>query len=75
MFKKLTELEVGKKAIIRAFDKNDNYLKLLEMGVIPGEEIEIEKVAPFSDPISVLVAGYKLSLRLIEAEGIIIEEV
>lgn len=75
MIKKLSDLTIGKKAIIRSFEKNDNYIKLLEMGIIPGELIEIEKIAPFQDPISVNVAGYKLSLRLIEAEGIIVEEI
>ena len=75
MIKKLSDLPIGKKAIIRSFEKNDNYIKLLEMGIIPGELIEIEKIAPFLDPISVNVAGYKLSLRLIEAEGIIVEEI
>lgn len=75
MIKKLSDLSIGKKAIIRSFEKNDNYIKLLEMGIIPGEQIEVEKIAPFQDPISVNVAGYKLSLRLIEAEGIIVEEI
>ena len=74
MIKKLSDLSIGKKAIIRSFEKNDNYIKLLEMGIIPGEFIEVEKIAPFQDPISVNVAGYKLSLRLIEADGIIVEE-
>jgi ferrous iron transport protein A len=75
MIKKLSDLSIGKKAIIRSFEKNDNYIKLLEMGIIPGEQIEVEKIAPFQDPISVNVAGYKLSLRLIESEGIIVEEI
>jgi ferrous iron transport protein A len=43
------------------------------MGVIPGEFIKVEKVAPLGDPIEVTVKGYKLSLRKGEARGIEIE--
>jgi len=70
---KLTELKPGQKAIIRHFDNNDMSIKLLEMGCIPGEEILLEQVAPLGDPISVSISGYSLSLRLTEAEGIIVD--
>ena len=42
----------------------------MEMGCVPGEDITIEQIAPFGDPISVKVSGYFLSLRLNEAEEI-----
>lgn len=45
------------------------------MGCIPGETISVEKIAPFGDPISIKVSGYTLSLRLNEAEMILVEEV
>jgi ferrous iron transport protein A len=73
--KKLSEVEAGKKVIIRSFEKNDIFIKLMEMGCIPGEIIRVEKIAPLGDPISISVGGYSLSLRLNEAEQIIIEEV
>lgn len=73
MFKKLTELKSGDKAIIRSFENQELSLKLMEMGCIPGETITVEQLAPFSDPISVLVSGYILSLRKNEAESIIVE--
>jgi ferrous iron transport protein A len=44
------------------------------MGCIPGEKIIIEQIAPLKDPISVLVGGYKLSLRINEAENITVEQ-
>lgn len=75
MYKKLSDLEIGKRAIIKSFGNDDLYLKLMEMGCIPGEIITIDQIAPFKDPISVSVAGYKLSLRLNEAEYIIVEEI
>jgi len=73
--KKLSEVEVGKKVIIKTFEKNDIFIKLMEMGCIPGEVIKVEKIAPLGDPISISVSGYNLSLRLNEAEQIIIEEI
>jgi ferrous iron transport protein A len=70
---KLTELQPGEKGLILSFKNEELYLKLLEMGCVPGETITIERVAPLGDPISVLVAGYNLSLRQEEAESIIVE--
>ena len=71
---KLSELKPGQEAIISEFDNYDIFLKLMEMGCVPGEKIVVEKIAPFRDPISVSVAGYTLSLRLNEAEHILVEE-
>ncbi len=75
MYKKLSEIKIGKEVIIRAFENDEIFLKLMEMGCVPGEKIIIEKIAPFKDPISVSVAGYTLSLRLNEAEHILVEEI
>lgn len=47
--------------------------RLMDMGVLVGEEVRVEKVAPLGDPIEVSVKGYKLSLRKKEAEGIAME--
>jgi ferrous iron transport protein A len=73
--KKLSEVKVGKKVVIKSFTKNDIFIKLMEMGCVPGEIIRIEKIAPLGDPISISVGGYSLSLRLNEAEQILIEEI
>jgi ferrous iron transport protein A len=67
---KLSELKPGQEAIISQFDNNEIFLKLMEMGCVPGERIYLEKIAPLGDPISVNVSGYSLSLRLNEAEHI-----
>ena len=75
MYKKLSEIKIGKEVIIRAFENDEIFLKLMEMGCVPGEKIIVEKIAPFKDPISVSVAGYSLSLRLNEAEHILVEEI
>ncbi len=47
--------------------------RLMEMGVVPGVEISVERVAPLGDPIDILVKGYHLSLRRREAAEIIVE--
>jgi ferrous iron transport protein A len=70
---KLTELPYKQKAIIRSFGETELYVKLLEMGVIPDEEISVELAAPLGDPIAILVSGYQLSLRKDEAEHILVE--
>lgn len=60
--------------MIRSFEKDDLFIKLMEMGCVPGEIIKIDQVAPLGDPISISVAGYSLSLRLNEADHIFVEE-
>lgn len=73
MITKLSELKPGQKAIIRSFTNTDTFLKLMEMGCVPGESILLEQIAPFGDPISVKISGYSLSLRINEAEDIEVE--
>ena len=73
MNKKLSDLKPGQKAIIRDFGTEEIHLKLMEMGCLPGEEISLEQIAPLGDPVSVLISGYTLSLRLDEAEHIMVD--
>lgn len=47
--------------------------RLMDMGVLVGEEIRVMKVAPLGDPIEVTIKSYQLSLRKQEAEGIAVE--
>ena len=47
--------------------------RLMDMGLLPGQEIKVEKVAPLGDPIEVTVRSYNLSLRKKEAEEIAVE--
>jgi ferrous iron transport protein A len=49
--------------------------RLMDMGVLVGEQIRVEKVAPLGDPIEVTIKNYNLSLRKKEAEGIAVEVV
>jgi ferrous iron transport protein A len=47
--------------------------RLMDMGLLPGEELIVQKVAPLGDPIEIRVKSYSLSLRKKEAEGIAVE--
>lgn len=71
--KTLSELEEGQLATIVKFRSEEIFLKLMEMGCLPGEKVEVIKKAPLKDPISVSVAGYVLSLRKDEADDIIVK--
>lgn len=70
---KLSDLKPGQEAVILEFSGEEISIKLMEMGLVPGETILMEQVAPLGDPISVNVSGYHLSLRLNEAEQIIVD--
>lgn len=73
MITRLSELKPGQEAVIKEFNNDEISLKLMEMGCVPGERILLEQVAPLGDPVSVSVAGYRLSLRLDEAKHIFVE--
>ena len=74
MKKRLSEMKIGDTGVISSFENDDIFLKLMEMGCVPGEIVKIDQAAPLGGPISISVAGYHLSLRLDEAMMIWIEE-
>lgn len=47
--------------------------RIVDMGVTPGTLVEVERVAPFGDPIEVRVRGYRLLVRKAEASHITVE--
>ncbi|MGB0132039.1 FeoA family protein [Chlorobium sp.] len=72
----LSELRKGQAGRVLKIDAIPALRKrLLDMGVLAGEVIRVEGVAPFGDPIEVSVRNYRLSLRKKEVEGILVEEV
>lgn len=75
MDKKLSEVKAGKSVIVKSFSKDEIFIKLMEMGCVPGEIIMVDQIAPLGDPISIFVAGYHLSLRINEADNILVEEI
>ncbi len=71
----LSNLKPGEQGRIIRLDSTIGPIRrrLMDMGVLPGETIKVEKIAPMGDPIEVTVKGYNLSLRKGEARGIEIE--
>jgi Fe2+ transport system protein FeoA len=72
---KLSELKKGERATIKGYIDDELYLKMMEMGFIIGEEIEVVESAFFNDPIAYKVCGYIVSLRKSEAETILIDKI
>lgn len=68
--KKLSEIPVGTQVKIHSLTDDHIVLKLMEMGCLPGEVLSVVNKAPWGDPISILISGYLLSLRIDEAEKI-----
>lgn len=72
----LKELETGKSAVIKTVGgKGALRQHFLDMGMIPGAEVTVVKLAPMGDPMELQIHGYELTLRLAEADQIEIEEI
>ncbi len=63
MDKTVADLQVGEKGIIEQVCLNDIPLKLLEMGCMPGKEVEMVQIAPFKDPLYIIVNGSHIAIR------------
>lgn len=69
------ELNIGNEATIGTVGGTGALRQhFLDMGLIPGEKVKMIKHAPMGDPVEVMVHGYELTLRLSDAEQIIISE-
>ncbi|MDX2188826.1 MAG: FeoA family protein [Bacteroidota bacterium] len=73
--KTIANLTKGEKGIIEGFHESSLSVKFLEMGCIPGSEVEMCCVAPLGSPICIKVCGYHLALRKEEANQITLMEV
>ena len=70
----LSELPVGATGIVRAYTEGSRAaMRLREMGILPGTEVKVVRLAPLGDPIEIEVRGSHLSLRKTEAAEILIE--
>lgn len=68
----VADLKPGEKGIVCCFKDELMSLKFLEMGCLPGSEIELSHKAPFGDPICIRVGGYALAMRQKEAATIML---
>ena len=72
----LNELKVGSSARIDSVGGEGALRQhFLDMGVIPGAELKLVKLAPMGDPMELRIRGYELTLRLADAEKIGITEI
>ena len=72
MEKKLNEFSVGERGVVvRIEGEGQVYRRLLDMGITPGAEIVLRKLAPLGDPVEVTLRGYELTLRKAEAASVV----
>ena len=70
----LDQIPCGKSARICDVTGDDTLaIRLMEMGLIEGEEIELLGAAPLGDPLEFSIRGYRLSLRANEARRVVVE--
>lgn len=71
---KLSELGPGDSAVLRQLPMSGTaFLRLREMGLLPGTRVRLVRRAPLGDPLEIEVRGYHLSLRREEAERVDVE--
>ena len=65
----LKELKVGQRGLVTSV-KGQGALRqhILDMGMIPGTEVKVEKLAPLGDPMELRVRDYQLTIRLADAQ-------
>ncbi|MFL9830200.1 FeoA family protein [Flavobacterium sp. ARAG 55.4] len=69
----INSLRKNEKAIIKDFDIDIIPLKLLEMGCLPGNTVQLLQIAPFGDPLYLDVNGSHVAIRLETAKEIEVE--
>ena len=66
----LAQLNKGEKGVIEDLNTDMVPLKLIEMGCLPGNQIELVQLAPFKDPLFLNVNGAQVAIRKETAEHI-----
>lgn len=68
----IAELKPGQKGVIKEFEGDPIPIKLLELGCLPGNIVELVQVAPLKDPIYINVNGSHIAIRRHMAKQILI---
>lgn len=71
--KRLSRMRKGECCIIDSFTDEGMKQKLLDMGCLPGEMVTVDCFAPLGCPMAIKLSGSVLSLRLEEAESVIVK--
>ena len=67
----LEDLKQGQEGVVASLgEKGPVRRRIMDMGITPGVQVKVIKVAPLGDPVEVNVRGYELSLRKAEARQI-----
>ena len=69
----IAHLKKGQSAVIKGFSTDVIPIKLLELGCLPGNQVELLQIAPFKDPLYIVINDTHLSIRLETAEQIEID--
>ncbi len=73
---RLSDLKEGQSGrIIRVGGHGALRRRLLEMGLLKGTQVYVEKYAPLKDPLELIIKGYHISLRVEEASQVILDNV
>ncbi|MCC9607264.1 ferrous iron transport protein A [Blastopirellula sp. JC732] len=73
--KTLSGFKVGDRVTVSSIEGDDDIsVRLLEMGLVPGVELEVVGYAPLGDPIEIELIGYRLSLRKSEASRVLVTD-
>ena len=71
----IDDLKIGQSGTIQTVGgEGPLRLRFLDMGLIPGTRVTLEKVAPMGDPIQIQVRGYELTIRREDAAKIALKE-
>ncbi len=68
----IASLKVGETGVIKEVSLENIPLSLLEMGCMPGENVELLQIAPLQDPLYIRVNGSHLAIRKETANQILI---
>lgn len=69
--KTLKDLPVGQSAkVLKVHGEGAIRRRIMDMGITKGAEVYVQKVAPFGDPIELIIRGYSLTLRRADADRI-----
>jgi ferrous iron transport protein A len=70
----LADLREGQTAIITDISGSDSIaVRLMEMGLTDGERVQLVGFAPMGDPLEISIRGYRLSLRKVEAQRVLVD--
>ena len=70
----LKDVKIGGRAtVVKVHGEGPIRRRIMDMGITPGIEVKLRKIAPLGDPLEVVVRGYELSIRKSEAEFILLK--